>query len=124
MNKHFYFGVSVFSVLFLYILEAIGADVSTLLLVGFAFILVLLSVLLHEMCEHRQSSERKDQLVSEQLEDIKFDIQIMRDCNFDALRERSGNILQMIETLSKFTEQEQESAEETATPSEGTHRCR
>lgn len=124
MNKHFYFGVSVFSVLFLYVLEAIGADVSTLLLVGFAFILVLLSVLLHEMCEHRQSSERSDQLVSEQLEDIKFEIQIMRDCNFDALRERSGNILQMIETLSKFIKQKQEDISDTTAPTEGVNRHR
>lgn len=101
MSKHFYFGASVFSILAVYVLDAMGAEVKTLLLVGLAFLFSLVGAVLNELHERRKASEAFERSVRGQLEEICFELQILRDCKFNELQNRACGIMQTLEAIGK-----------------------
>lgn len=104
MNKYFYLCATLFCIVFVYVIDNLGADVKTLLLVGLAFLFSMCSMILNELYERRMSANNFEQTMRGRLEEINFDMQLMRDCNFDLLKERADNLVKTVETLGKLTE--------------------
>lgn len=104
MNKYFYLCATLFCIVFVYVIDNLGADVKTLLLVGLAFLFSMCSMILNELYERRISANNFEQTIRNRLEEIDFDMQVMRDCNFDLLKERADNLVKTVETLGKLTE--------------------
>ena len=104
MNKHYYFGACVFAIVFVYIIEALGADVKTLLLVGLAFLFSLMGAILNELYEHRIASGQFERNVRSRLEETSFELQILRDCKFNELQTRACGLMQTLEALDKLVD--------------------
>lgn len=104
MNKYFYLGATLFCLVFVYVIDSIGVDVKTLLLVGLAFLFSMCGMILNELYERRMSAINFERTIRNRLEEIDFDMQVMRDCNFDLLKERADNLVKTVETLGKLTE--------------------
>ena len=104
MNKYFYLCATLFCIVFVYVIDNLGADVKTLLLVGLAFLFSMCGMILNELYERRMSSNNFEQTMRGRLEEINFEMQLMRDCNFDLLKERADNLVKTVETLGKLTE--------------------
>lgn len=104
MNKYFYLGATLFCMVFVYVIDSMGVDVKTLLLVGLAFLFSMCGMILNELYERRMSANNFEQTMRGRLEEIDFDMQVMRDCNFDLLKERADNLVKTVETLGKLTE--------------------
>ena len=104
MNKYFYLCATLFCIVFVYVIDNLGADVKTLLLVGLAFLFSMCGMILNELYERRMSANNFEQTMRGRLEEINFDMQLMRDCNFDLLKERADNLVKTVETLGKLTE--------------------
>lgn len=115
MSKHYYFGACVFAIVFVYIIEALGADVKTLLLVGLAFLFSLMGAILNELYEHRTTSGQFERNVRSRLEETSFELQILRDCKFNELQSRTCGLMQTLEALGKLADSmKQVSPKETA----------
>lgn len=119
MSKHFYFGATVFFILSIYVIEAMGVDVKSLLLVGFTFLLSMCGVILNELYEHRSRADVFQKRVHERLEVICFELQIMRDCRFDQMQERTNGLIQTIGLLSKITDGKEDKNKDEPTTDEG-----
>lgn len=104
MNKYFYLCATLFCIVFVYVIDNLGADVKTLLLVGLAFLFSMCGMILNELYERRMSANNFEQTMRGRLEEINFEMQLMRDCNFDLLKERADNLVKTVETLGKLTE--------------------
>lgn len=104
MNKYFYLGATLFCLVFVYVIDSMGVDVKTLLLVGLAFLFSMCGMILNELYERRMSAINFERTIRNRLEEIDFDMQVMRDCNFDLLKERADNLVKTVETLGKLTE--------------------
>lgn len=104
MNKYFYLCATLFCMVFVYVIDSMGVDVKTLLLVGLAFLFSMCGMILNELYERRMSANNFEQTIRNRLEEIDFDMQVMRDCNFDLLKERADNLVKTVETLGKLTE--------------------
>ena len=104
MSKHFYFGTSVFFILFVYAVDAIGASMQTVLTVGIILLITLCGMILNELCESRTQSKAFQDQVREHLEEISFELQIMRDCHFDQMQERARNLDKTLTDLDKLAE--------------------
>lgn len=104
MNKYFYLCATLFCMVFVYVIDSMGVDVKTLLLVGLAFLFSMCGMILNELYERRISANNFEQTIRNRLEEIDFDMQVMRDCNFDLLKERADNLVKTVETLGKLTE--------------------
>ena len=104
MNKYFYLCATLFCIVFVYVIDSLGADVKTLLLVGLAFLFSMCGMILNELYERRMSANNFEQTMRGRLEEINFEMQLMRDCNFDLLKERADNLVKTVETLGKLTE--------------------
>lgn len=104
MSKHFYFGTSVFFILFVYAVDAIGASMQTVLTVGIILLITLCGMMLNELCESRTQSKAFQDQVREHLEEISFELQIMRDCHFDQMKERTRDLEKTLEDLDKLAE--------------------
>lgn len=104
MNKYFYLGATLFCLVFVYVIDSMGVDVKTLLLVGLAFLFSMCGMILNELYERRMSANNFEHTMRSRLEEINFDMQVMRDCNFDLLKERADNLVKTVETLGKLTE--------------------
>lgn len=104
MNKYFYLGATLFCMVFVYVIDSMGVDVKTLLLVGLAFLFSMCGMILNELYEHKMSATNFERTIRNRLEEIDFDMQVMRDCNFDLLKERADNLVKTVETLGKLTE--------------------
>lgn len=104
MNKYFYLCATLFCMVFVYVIDSMGVDVKTLLLVGLAFLFSMCGMILNELYERRISAINFEQTIRNRLEEIDFDMQVMRDCNFDLLKERADNLVKTVETLGKLTE--------------------
>lgn len=104
MNKYFYLCATLFCMVFVYVIDNLGADVKTLLLVGLAFLFSMCGMILNELYERRMSANNFEQTMRGRLEEINFEMQLMRDCNFDLLKERADNLVKTVETLGKLTE--------------------
>ena len=104
MNKYFYLGATLFCMVFVYVIDSMGVDVKTLLLVGLAFLFSMCGMILNELYESRMSAINFERTIRNRLEEIDFDMQVMRDCNFDLLKERADNLVKTVETLGKLTE--------------------
>ena len=104
MNKYLYLCATLFCIVFVYVIDNLGADVKTLLLVGLAFLFSMCGMILNELYERRMSANNFEQTMRGRLEEINFDMQLMRDCNFDLLKERADNLVKTVETLGKLTE--------------------
>lgn len=104
MNKYFYLCATLFCIVFVYVIDNLGADVKTLLLVGLAFLFSMCCIILNELYERRMSANNFEQTMRGRLEEINFEMQLMRDCNFDLLKERADNLVKTVETLGKLTE--------------------
>ena len=104
MNKYFYLCATLFCIVFVYVIDNLGADVKTLLLVGLAFLFSMCGMILNELYERRMSAINFERTIRNRLEEIDFDMQVMRDCNFDLLKERADNLVKTVETLGKLTE--------------------
>lgn len=111
MSKHFYFGTSVFFILFVYAVDAIGASMQTVLTVGIILLITLCGMILNELCEIRTQSKAFQDQVREHLEQISFELQIMRDCHFDQMQERTKGLSQTIEVLAKLAEKKDNNKE-------------
>lgn len=99
MNKYFYLCATLFCIVFVYVIDNLGADVKTLLLVGLAFLFSMCGMILNELYERRMSATNFERTIRNRLEEIDFDMQVMRDCNFDLLKERADNLVKTVETL-------------------------
>ena len=104
MNKYFYLCATLFCMVFVYVIDSMGVDVKTLLLVGLAFLFSMCGMILNELYESRMSASNFERTIRNRLEEIDFDMQVMRDCNFDLLKERADNLVKTVETLGKLTE--------------------
>lgn len=104
MNKYFYLCATLFCMVFVYVIDSMGVDVKTLLLVGLAFLFSMCGMILNELYERRMSANNFEQTMRGRLEEINFEMQLMRDCNFDLLKERADNLVKTVETLGKLTE--------------------
>ena len=104
MNKYFYLCATLFCMVFVYVIDSMGVDVKTLLLVGLAFLFSMCGMILNELYESRMSANNFERTIRNRLEEIDFDMQVMRDCNFDLLKERADNLVKTVETLCKLTE--------------------
>ena len=104
MNKYFYLCATLFCIVFVYVIDSMGVDVKTLLLVGLAFLFSMCGMILNELYERRMSAINFERTIRNRLEEIDFDMQVMRDCNFDLLKERADNLVKTVETLGKLTE--------------------
>lgn len=104
MNKYFYLCATLFCIVFVYVIDNLGADVKTLLLVGLAFLFSMCGMILNELYERRMSANNFEQTMRGRLEEINFEMQLMRDCNFDLLKERADNLVKTVETFGKLTE--------------------
>ena len=104
MNKYFYLCATLFCMVFVYVIDNLGADVKTLLLVGLAFLFSMCGMILNELYERGMSANNFEQTMRGRLEEINFEMQLMRDCNFDILKERADNLVKTVETLGKLTE--------------------
>lgn len=104
MNKYFYLCATLFCIVFVYVIDSMGVDVKTLLLVGLAFLFSMCGMILNELYERRMSANNFERTIRNRLEEIDFDMQVMRDCNFDLLKERADNLVKTVETLGKLTE--------------------
>ena len=104
MNKYFYLCATLFCMVFVYVIDSMGVDVKTLLLVGLAFLFSMCGMILNELYERRMSAINFERTIRNRLEEIDFDMQVMRDCNFDLLKERADNLVKTVETLDKLTE--------------------
>ncbi len=104
MNKYFYLCATLFCIVFVYVIDNLGADVKTLLLVGLVFLFYMCGMILNELYERRMSANNFEQTMRGRLEEINFEMQLMRDCNFDLLKERADNLVKTVETLGKLTE--------------------
>lgn len=104
MNKYFYLCATLFCMVFVYVIDSMGVDVKTLLLVGLAFLFSMCGMILNELYERRMSAINFERTIRNRLEEIDFDMQVMRDCNFDLLKERADNLVKTVETLGKLTE--------------------
>lgn len=104
MNKYFYLCATLFCMVFVYVIDSMGVDVKTLLLVGLAFLFSMCGMILNELYESRMSATNFERTIRNRLEEIDFDMQVMRDCNFDLLKERADNLVKTVETLGKLTE--------------------
>ena len=92
MSKHFYFGTSVFFILFIHVIDTMGANLPTVLLVGLTLLIVLCGMILNELSEQRNRNEAFQNQAREHLEEISFELQIMRDCRFDQIQERTREL--------------------------------
>jgi len=101
MSKHFYFGATVFAILFVYVIEALGADIKSIMLVGLAFLFSLLGAVLNELYERRTASESFERTMRGRLEEISFELHILRDCKFNELQSRACGIMQTLEAIGK-----------------------
>lgn len=104
MSKHFYFGTSVFFILFIHVVDAMGADIQTILTVGLTLLIALCGMSLNELCESRTQSKAFQDQVREHLEEISFELQIMRDCRFDQMQERTRELAKTLEMLAKLAD--------------------
>lgn len=104
MNKYFYLGATLFCMVFVYVIDSMGVNVKTLLLVGLVFLFSMCGMILNELYERRMSAINFERTIRNRLEEIDFDMQVMRDCNFDLLKERADNLVKTVETLGKLTE--------------------
>ena len=104
MNKYSYLGATLFCMVFVYVIDSMGVDVKTLLLVGLAFLFSMCGMILNELYERRMSAVNFERTIRNRLEEIDFDMQVMRDCNFDLLKERADNLVKTVETLGKLSE--------------------
>lgn len=104
MNKYFYLCATLFCMVFVYVIDSMGVDVKTLLLVGLVFLFSMCGMILNELYESRMSAINFERTIRNRLEEIDFDMQVMRDCNFDLLKERVDNLVKTVETLGKLTE--------------------
>lgn len=111
MSKHFYFGTTVFFILSIYMIEAMGVDMERLLLVGFTFLLSISGIILNELYEQRTRGEAFHNQVRVRLEEICFELEIMRDCRFDQMQERAKGLSQTIEVLAKLAEKKDNNKE-------------
>ena len=104
MNKYFYLCATLFCMVFVYVIDSMGVNVKTLLLVGLVFLFSMCGMILNELYERRMSAINFERTIRNRLEEIDFDMQVMRDCNFDLLKERADNLVKTVETLGKLTE--------------------
>lgn len=104
MSKHFYFGATVFAILFVYLIEALGVDVKSLLLVGLAFLFALIGAILNELYERRKTAENFERNIRDRLDEVSFELQLMRDCKLDALQERASHLAKTLELIGKISE--------------------
>lgn len=104
MNKYFYLCATLFCMVFVYVIDSMGVDVKTLLLVGLAFLFSMCGMILNELYERRMSANNFEQTMRGRLEEINFEMQLMRDCNFDLLKERADSLVKTVDTLGKLTE--------------------
>lgn len=102
MSKHFYFGASVFFILFVQVVAAMGANMQTILIVGLSFLIVMCGIILNELYEQRKRETTFQDQMRERMEEISFELQIMRDCRFDQMQERTRELAKTLETLEKF----------------------
>lgn len=101
MSKHFYFGATVFAILFVYIIDVMGAGVKPILVVGLAFLFSLFGAVLNELYERRTASESFERTMRGRLNEMSFELQILRDCKFHDLQSRACGLEQTMEALSK-----------------------
>ena len=96
MNKYFYLCATLFCIVFVYVIDSMGVDVKTLLLVGLAFLFSMCGMILNELYERRMSANNFEHTLRSRLEEINFEMQLMRDCNFDLLKERADNLVKTV----------------------------
>ena len=104
MSKHFYFGTSVFFILFIHVVDAMGADIQTILTVGMTLLIALCCMSLNELYESRTQSKKFQDHTKEHLEQVSFELQIMRDCHFDQMQERTRDLKKTLNDLENLTE--------------------
>lgn len=102
MSKHFYFGASVFFILFVHVVATMGANVQTILIVGLSFLIAMCGIILNELYEQRKRETTFQDQMRERMEEISFELQIMRDCRFDQMQERTRELAKTLETLEMF----------------------
>lgn len=108
MSKHFYFGSSVFFILFVHVVAAMGADIQTILIVGLTFLIAMCGMILNELYEQRSRNTAFQDQAREHLEQISFELQIMRDCRFDQMQERTRDLKKTLNGLDKLAESNEE----------------
>lgn len=106
MSKHFYFGSSVFFILFVQVVAAMGANVKTIFVVGLSFLIAMCGIILNELYEQRKRETTFQNQMRERMEEISFELQIMRDCRFDQMQERTRELTKTLETLEILTNKE------------------
>ena len=125
MNKHFYFYATLAAILFIYIMDLLDAGIEPLLLAGFAFVFSFLGAFLNEICDSKTSGKAFERTVRTRLEEISFELQLMRDCRLNLMGEQSNQqqcpmatLTQAIELLNEMyvagkamTQEHQEPAE-------------
>lgn len=99
MSKNYYFGVTVFMIVALTLIANLCSDVKTIVSVGFSFTICVIGIALNELAIRRESAENFQNTMRERLESIDFELQILRDCKFDALTERSKQLSESIAHL-------------------------
>lgn len=104
MSKHFYFGATVLAILFVYIIEALGAGVKPILMVGLAFLFSLLGAVLNELYGRRTASESFERTMRGRMDEMSFELQILRDCKFHDLQSQTYGLEQTIQALDKVLE--------------------
>ena len=104
MSKHFYFGTTVVFLVVTYLTGVFGADAWSILLTGFAFVFVMLGMVLNELCERRETAETFERTMCRRMENIEFELQVMRDCKYHELNTRGCCLIQTMEAMDKVIE--------------------
>lgn len=104
MSKHFYFGTTVVFLVVMYLTGAFEADAWSILLTGFAFAFVMLGMVLNELCERRETAEAFERAMCRRMENIEFDLQVIRDCKCHDLATQGCCLIQTMEAMDKVIE--------------------
>lgn len=119
MSKHFYFGSSVFFILFIHMVAAMGTNIQTILVVGLTFLIAMCGMILNELYEQRSRNTAFQDQAREHLEQISFELQIMRDCRFDQMQERARELAKTLEMLAKLADAYEQKKPEQPEDTEG-----
>ena len=121
MSKNYYFGVTVFLIVALTLIANLCSDVKTIVSVGFSFTICVIGIALNELAIRRESAENFQDTMRDRLESIDFELQILRDCKFDALTERSKHLSESIAHLGVLAGMMGHAKEQKKTPENDPH---
>ena len=88
MNKNFYYGICVTGLVLMYLLGILNADLKSIVLTGFAFVIVIGGIIMNELYILHKNSEAQEERITARLLQLNITLQTLHTAS---MLERTGD---------------------------------